>query len=75
MGGNLKKLSETVGSWDIPAARNFTRARLELFVGIQCVCSAPLKLDTGQKQDKLCSRRSARWPEQEGILVLSSKER
>ncbi|HLO13612.1 MAG TPA: N-6 DNA methylase [Anaerolineales bacterium] len=38
-------------------------------------CSAPLKLDAGQKQDKLCSRRSARCPGQEEILGRSSKQR
>ncbi|HZW83063.1 MAG TPA: ATP-binding protein [Candidatus Deferrimicrobium sp.] len=39
------------------------------------LCSAPLKLDAGQKQDKLCSRRSARCPGQEEILGRSSKQR
>src|SRR6266545_3933638 len=39
------------------------------------VCSAPLKLDTGSKRDKLCSRRSARWHGQEGTLVQSSKQK
>jgi Fic family protein len=44
----------------------------EQAVGITgTVCSAPLKLDTGPKQDKLCSGRSARWHGQEGTLVLS----
>jgi len=38
-------------------------------------CSAPLKLDTGQKQDKLCSRRSARCHEQEGISQATIKRR
>lgn len=39
------------------------------------LCSAPLKRDTEQKQDKLCSRRSARWPGREETLVQSSKRR